>query len=65
MFLMLGAIYAILGLISVMMIREPRDSLSENTSLKEASVSEEDFNLKPTEVLRTVTFYQVGSTIAS
>ena len=59
MFLMLGAIYAVLGLVSVLMIREPRESQSENTSLKEAAVPEEDFNLRPTEVLRTLTFYQV------
>ena len=59
MFLMLGAIYAILGLVSVLMIREPRETQSENTSLQEAAVPEEEFNLRPTEVLRTLTFYQV------
>ena len=59
MFLMLGAIYAILGLVSVLMIREPRETQSENTSLQEAAAPEEDFNLRPTEVLRTLTFYQV------
>ena len=61
MFLMLGAIYAVLGLLSVLMIREPREAQSENTSLKEAVGPEEDFNLRPTEVLRTLTFYQVES----
>lgn len=60
MFLMLGAIYAILGLVSVLMIREPREVQSENTSLQEAEGPEEDFNLRPTEVLRTLTFYQVN-----
>ena len=65
MFLMLGAIYAILGLLSVIMIREPREAQSENTSLKEAVGPEEDFNLRPTEVLRTLTFYQVSWVVAS
>ena len=59
MFLMLGAIYAVLGLVSVLMIREPREAISETTSLKEAVGPKEDFNLRPTEVLRTLTFYQV------
>ena len=59
MFLMLGAIYAVLGLVSVLMIREPREVTSETTSLKEAVGPEDDFNLRPTEVLRTLTFYQV------
>ena len=60
MFLMLGAIYAVLGLVSILMIREPLEAQSENTSLKEAAGPEEDFNLRPTEVLRTLTFYQVN-----
>ena len=59
MFLMLGIIYAVLGLLSVVMIREPREAQSENSSLKEAGGPKEDFNLRPTEVLRTLTFYQV------
>ena len=59
MFLLLGAIFAVLGLIAVVMIREPRDTLSENTSLQETSDTSEEVNLRPTEVLRTVTFYQV------
>ena len=59
MFLLLGAIFAVLGLIAVLMIREPRDTLSENTSLQETSETSEEVNLRPTEVLRTVTFYQV------
>ena len=59
MFLMLGAIYAVLGLVSILMIREPLEAQSENTSLKVAAGPEEDFNLRPTEVLRTLTFYQV------
>ena len=63
MFLMLGAIYAVLGLLAVLMIREPEDTLSEVTSLQEAptSASDGDVNLRPTEVLRTLTFYQVDT----
>ena len=63
MFLLLGASFALLGLISVVMIREPRDSLSEMTSLslQESETASEEVNLRPTEVLRTVTFYQVLS----
>ena len=60
MFLMLGAIYAVLGLVSVLMIREPREARSENICQKEALGSEEEVNLRPTEVLRTLTFYQVN-----
>ena len=60
MFLMLGAIFALLGLVSVIMIREPREARSENNSQKKALGSEENVNLRPTEVLRTLTFYQVG-----
>ena len=59
MFLILGAIYAFLGVIAVVMIREPRESIIDDASLKGSTGSEEDFNLKPTKVLRTFTFYQV------
>ena len=56
MFLLLGAIYAVLGLISVVMIGEP----TESTSLEDLiPASEKAVNLRPTEVLRTITFYQV------
>ena len=56
MFLLLGAIYAVLGLISVVMIGEP----TESTSLEYLiPISEKAVNLRPTEVLRTITFYQV------
>ena len=65
MFLMLGAIYAILGLVAVIMIREPHDSLSENNSVNEAGASEQDISLRPTEVLRTVTFYQVKRNLSN
>ena len=60
MFLLLGAIYAVLGLLSVIMIREPRDSLSEEISEKEVTEGEE-VSLAPGEVLRTKTFYQAGT----
>ena len=59
MFLLLGAIYAVLGLLSVLMIREPRDCLSEERSEKEMTEGEET-SLTPGEVLRTRTFYQAG-----
>ena len=60
MFLLLGAIYAVLGLVAVVMITEPEDSLSESNSVQETeNTSEEDGSLRPLEVLRTSTFYQV------
>ena len=60
MFLMLGAIFAVLGLVSVIMVREPREPRTETNYQKETLGSEENVNLRPTEVLRTLTFYQVG-----
>ena len=41
------------------MIREPRKARTEINCQKEALGSEENVNLRPSEVLRTLTFYQV------
>ena len=63
MFLILGAIFSVLGFIAVLLISEPDESPSETLSLKSESetVSENQIqtSLKPTEVLKTATFYQV------
>ena len=63
MFLILGASFSVLGFIAVLLISEPDESPSETLSLKSESetVSETQLqtSLKPTEVLKTATFYQV------
>ena len=66
MFLMLGAIYGVCGLVATLLISEPEDSASETMSFTSADSekSEEaargiETSLRPTEVLRTAVFYQV------
>ena len=63
MFLMLGGIYAICGMVATILISEP-DDISESQSFtselgKSDVVEEIQHSLKPTEVLRTPIFYQV------
>ena len=61
MFLLSGAIYAVMGLIAFFLISEPQHQDKEEISLDtEHDRNEEEINLKPTQVLRTKTFYQVS-----
>ena len=63
MFLILGITYAVMGLVAVLLISEPENSTPEVISLKSEdgkdTVQEEAVSLKPLEVLKTSTFYQV------
>ena len=64
MFLMLGCIYALCGMIATILISEPED-ISESQSFTSESgksdvVEEIQNSLRPTEVLRTPVFYQVS-----
>ena len=66
MFLMLGCIYALCGMVATVLISEPED-ISESQSFTSESgksdvVEEIQNSLKPTEVLRTPVFYQVSFT---
>jgi len=63
MFLMLGCIYALCGMVATVLISEPED-ISESQSFTSESgksdvVEEIQNSLKPTEVLRTPVFYQI------
>ena len=65
MFLMLGAIYALCGMIATILITEPDDIYSETMSISSDSSDSPkhqviQHNYKPTEVLRKATFYQVS-----
>jgi len=63
MFLILGITYAVMGLVAVLLISEPENSTPEVISLKSEdgkdTVQEEAVSLKPLEVLKTSTFYQI------
>ena len=69
MFLMLGIIYAVFGIIATILISEPEESQSEIMSLKSEEsdseavkseeIREEPRSYSPLEVLKTATFYQV------
>ena len=68
MFLMLGAIYGVCGLVATLLISEPEDSASETMSFtssdsekSEEAAREIQTSLRPTEVLRTAVFYQVST----
>ena len=68
MFLLLGIIYAVCGIIATILISEPEDSHSEIMSLDSESESEVKSqeirdgprSYSPLEVLKTATFYQVA-----
>ena len=68
MFLLLGGIFAICGIIGTILISEPDEETVEALEIEEVldeapwriqKEKEEERNLKPTEVLRTVIFYQM------
>ena len=64
MFLMLGGIYALCGMIATILIAEPDDVYSETMSISSDSADSPkhqviQHNYKPTEVLKKATFYQV------
>ena len=65
MFLISGAIYAVLGVLAVTMISDPKLGSKQESSLEQLEFKKEEYqgkdglNLKPTEVLRTKTFYKV------
>ena len=68
MFLMLGAIYGVCGLVATLLISEPEDSASETMSFtsadsekSEEAAREIQTSLRPTEVLRTAVYYQVNT----
>ena len=68
MFLLLGAIYGVCGLVATLLISEPEDSASETMSFtsadsekSEEAAREIQTSLRPTEVLRTAVFYQVST----
>ena len=64
MFLILGAIFSVLGFIAVLLISEPDESLSSETLNPESdtvSQTQIQTSLNPMEVLKTATFYQVRS----
>ena len=58
MFLMLGCVYLLCGLVATLLISEP-DDMSETQSFNSDSSEEVRSSLKPTQVLRTPVFYQV------
>ena len=60
MFLILGVIFSVLGFIAVLLISEPDESETLKTELETVSETHLQTSLKPTEVLKTTTFYQVG-----
>jgi len=60
MFLLSGAIYAVLGVIAFFLISEPQHQNKEEISLEaDRDRNEEEINVKPTQVIRTNTFYQI------
>ena len=59
MFLMLGCVYLLCGLVATLLISEP-DHSSETQTFNSDSIEEVRSSLKPTQVLRTPVFYQVG-----
>ena len=65
MFLISGAIYAVMGLLAVIIISDPKLDTKQESSLeqldfeKQEYQGKDDHNLRPTEVLRTKTFYKV------
>ena len=59
MFLLSGAIYAVMGVIAFFLIAEPQHQEKEEISLDaKYDGNDEALNLKPTQVLRTKTFYK-------
>ena len=61
MFLLSGAIYAVMGVLAIFLISEPQHQNKEEISLEaEHDRNEEEINVKPTQVIRTNTFYQVN-----
>lgn len=59
MFLMMGIIYAVMGLISVPMINTPSESEMPEDARKSQGDSQHKISLKPMELLKTPWFYQV------
>jgi len=65
MFLVLGSIYAVMGVIAVILIAEPKEELHEdndNDKEERVELKENDRkNLSPSQVLKTSWFYQVAA----
>ena len=60
MFLLSGALYAVMGLIAFFLISEPQHQDKEEISLEaKQDGNGETLNLRPTQVLRTKIFYKV------
>ena len=63
MFLISGAIYAVMGLLAVTIISDPnqnnQQSMEQEDSDKQECTGRDELNLRPTEVLKTKTFYKV------
>ena len=64
MFLLLGGIYFICGIVATMLITEPHEVSSETMKKADSKRKEKDSkNIEPLDVLKTKTFYQVSITL--